>query len=396
MSGVENPILPESGTYTSRAAVKNKNQLEIKMMPKSQIMKFDSTLILGIAILILCIPQITLAQGLTGGGEGSGRIEGDFKFMPIPYLNYNRSIGLSLGALPMAMFNPVKDDTLSPSSIAALLGMYSTNDTWFLMGFSALFLDEDNWRIIVAGGLGSVNFQFYLDNPIDMWIPYNTQATFFFGQVQRRVYDKIYIGMSYIYTDLKTSTETFSDTSGTILRGLGLSLSMDRRKNFYYPRGGFHITIKYFTYPETFGNEFVSNKIEIEYNHYFPFRLEQNVLAARFYAGLGIGDLEFNQQFIVGQRDIRGYTQGEYRGEYLLAMQAEYRWNFYKRWGAVGFLGFASVFESINKEHNGDILPGIGIGIRFTAFTDNHMNVGLDAAVGKNDWGIYFRIGEAF
>jgi outer membrane translocation and assembly module TamA len=77
-------------------------------------------------------------------------------------------------------------------------------------------------------------------------------------------------------------------------------------------------------------------------------------------------------------------------------MQAEYRWNFYKRWGAVGFLGFASVFESINKEHDGDILPGIGIGIRFTAFTDNHMNVGLDAAVGKNDWGIYFRIGEAF
>jgi len=25
-----------------------------------------------------------------------------------------------------------------------------------------------------------------------------------------------------------------------------------------------------------------------------------------------------------------------------------------------------------------------------------HMNVGMDFAVGKDDWGLYFRIGEAF
>ena len=30
------------------------------------------------------------------------------------------------------------------------------------------------------------------------------------------------------------------------------------------------------------------------------------------------------------------------------------------------------------------------------AFTDNHMNVGLDIAAGDGDWGIYFQIGEAF
>ena len=103
-----------------------------------------------------------------------------------------------------------------------------------------------------------------------------------------------------------------------------------------------------------------------------------------------------NQQFIVGQKDIRGYTQGEFRGNNKLAVQGEYRWNFHERWGAVGFIGLATVFEAINDEDNGRILPGIGCGIRYTAFTDNHMNVGLDIAAGKNDWGLYFRIGEAF
>jgi outer membrane translocation and assembly module TamA len=264
------------------------------------------------------------------------------------------------------------------------------------MGFSALFLDKDNWRIIAAGGLGSINFQFYLDNPINTWVPYNTSADFAFAQVQRRVYNKIYVGLSYVYTKFKTSTDIFPDTLAYKLNGLGLSVTMDRRVNLYYPRGGFHTKIRYFTYPEALGNDFVSQKIEIVYNHYFPMRNDRDVAVGRFFAGLGIGDLSFNQQFIVGQKDIRGYTQGEFRGNYLLAIQGEYRWNFYKRWSAVGFLGFATVFKSLNEDDEGRILPGIGCGIRFTAFTDNHMNVGIDIAAGRDDWGIYFRIGEAF
>ena len=46
------------------------------------------------------------------GGGGGGRIEGKFQFMPIPYINYNRSVGFTLGALPMAMWNPVDSDTI--------------------------------------------------------------------------------------------------------------------------------------------------------------------------------------------------------------------------------------------------------------------------------------------
>jgi hypothetical protein len=111
---------------------------------------------------------------------------------------------------------------------------------------------------------------------------------------------------------------------------------------------------------------------------------------------INVGDLTFNQQYVVGRVDIRGYTQGEYRGSYLLAIQSEYRYNFWKRWGAVGFFGLATVFDSFNESQNGKILPGIGTGFRFTAFTESHMNVGLDIAGGTGDWGIYFRIGEAF
>jgi hypothetical protein len=56
----------------------------------------------------------------------------------------------------------------------------------------------------------------------------------------------------------------------------------------------------------------------------------------------------------------------------------------------------ATVFNAINEADDGKLLPGIGTGIRFRAFQETNMSVGLDVAVGIEDWGIYFQIGEAF
>ena len=83
-------------------------------------------------MLILCLPK-TSAQGFPGGtGE---RIEGKFKFVPLPYINYDVAVGISVGAIPMAMFNLSEKDTISPSSIGGLGGIYSENGSWFGFGF---------------------------------------------------------------------------------------------------------------------------------------------------------------------------------------------------------------------------------------------------------------------
>lgn len=351
----------------------------------------------GVIVLILLLPAPGAAQGVPGGGGSSGgRIDGRYKFIPLPYVNYNRSIEFSVGALPMVMFNPVATDTISPSSIGGLLGFYSTNKTWFVMGFTRLYLAEDKWRITAAGGTGSINFQFYLDDPIDAWLPYNTQAEFVTVGVQRRVVGDFFLGVNYVHSNFLNTLDMSSDTSSTTLDGIGLNAALDSRSNVYYPRNGFVTNVSYTAYPEAFGNEEPSNTISIDYNHYWPARAEQDVIAVRGYAGLGIGDLTFNQQYVVGQNDIRGYTQGEYRGNYLVAAQGEYRFNRWGRWGLVGFFGLATVFDGINEGDNGKILPGIGTGIRFTAFPENHMNIGMDIAVGNGDWGLYFRASEAF
>jgi hypothetical protein len=345
-------------------------------------------------LLILGLSASALnAQAPVGG---RGRIEGRAKFMPIPYINYDRSFGLSVGAVPLLMLNPNVKDTISPSSIVGGVGTYSTNKTWFAMGFGKFFLAEDKWRIAAAGGIGNVNFQFYLDAPVGTWIPYSSEADFFILQVERRIWGDLYGGVSYVHANVISSAEDFPVADTLVLNGLGLNLSLDRTSNPHYPREGYVSNIKFNSFPEFMGNEEESHKLELEHNHYFSFRGDKDVLAARAYAGLGLGDVSFSQQIVVGRTDIRGYTQGAFRGDQMLALQGEYRWNFLKRWGAVGFAGMATVFNAINESDNGKILPGAGAGIRFKAFQETNFSVGLDAAVGIDDWGIYFQVGEAF
>lgn len=357
---------------------------------------------LRIAITILCLSCTILhktnAQGMPsgGGGGGSDRIEGNYKFMPIPYVGYNRSLGFSIGALPMMMFNPVKKDTLSPSSLIGGLGMYTENKTWFMMGFGSFFFNEDKWRAKVAAGRGEVNFQFYLDNPIDIWIPYNTEIKFLYTGIERKIVDKLYGGVNYTYMSYLTSTDILPDVDSSAIHGLGLTLSLDKRGNYYYPMSGYMADIKYSSRPEWIGNKNISNKIEMSINQYSGLSNGKDVIATRLFTGLGIGDLVFNDQFVVGRNDLRGYSQGEFRGNYLITLQSEYRWNFHERFGAVGFFGIATVFKSINEKNNGKILPGIGTGFRFVASKETNFKVGIDVAKGVDDWSLSFMIGEAF
>jgi len=318
--------------------------------------------------------------------------------MPIPKVNKKGTFGFSGGLLSMAMYKLNKTDSISPASVSGGFGMYTSNKSWFAMQFNKLYFNEDKYRATIAIGTGFFNAQFYLDLPIfSDYIDYSTAVTFAKFELQRQILPDFYFGLFYIYGKLKNEFNNEGiETGETYLNGLGSILSYDLRDDVYYPLHGYFANLNYTTYPEFMDNEFVSNKIVLDYNHYFGLKNQRDVIATRFYGGMGIGDLNFNQQFTVGNNDIRGYTQGKYRGEQIIAMQAEYRWNPFQKLGFVGFAGLATVLTAFNEEDSGKLLPGIGTGFRYTVFPDKHMNVGIDVGAGKEDWGIYFKIGEAF
>lgn len=320
----------------------------------------------------------------------------DFNVMP--YLNYNRTLEFMFGAIPMMMYKVNKADTISPKSLSGISAVYSTNKSYFIASFNKWYFKEDTWRGQLFFATGDQNVQFYADD-IDVpgFYDYSTKTTMVNFSIQRKVIKYLYAGIGYAYAHYNTNyQDNVEPTSVTHTNGLQLNMMYDTRDAVYYPTKGSKIKLRWLNYPEWFGNDVTANKILSEYNTYFPMRNGTDVLAARFAGKFGLGNIAFEQQVTIGNEDIRGYSEGKYRGDGLMALQGEYRYNFNKRMGLVGFAGVATIYGSDTKSFDWGLYPGAGVGYRYRAFKSEKFNIGLDAAVGKGDWGLYFRIGEAF
>lgn len=320
----------------------------------------------------------------------------DFKVMP--FISYNRNVEFMIGGIPMMMYKFNKQDTISPKSLSGMAGVYTTNKSYFVAIFNKFYFNEDKWRGTLYIGLGDFISQFFVDQ-IDSadFYDFGSSVTFLSIGVQRKVVKNLYGGLTYTHVTYNTVFEDdIAEETNITTNGLELNALYDTRNNVYYPTTGVKIDGKWINYAEWFGNDAEANKIKATYNQYFGMRDKKDVLAARFASTFGLGNIAFEQETVVGGDDIRGYSEGKYRGDTVLSVQAEYRLNFANRMGLVGFAGLATLYGSDNEDFNGELLPGGGVGVRYRAFKTPKLNIGLDAALGKDDWGVYFRIGEAF
>lgn len=348
-------------------------------------------------VLLCCSPAWTQTKSTDSIAASKSKVKNiDFNIMP--YLNYNRTLEFMFGAIPMMMYKVNKADTISPKSLSGISAVYSTNKSYFIASFNKWYLKEDTWRAQLFFATGNQNAQFYVDDiDVPAFYDYGTKASMVNFILQRKVVKSLYAGLGYAYAHYDTNYEdNIEPSSVTHSNGLQVNLMYDTRDAVYYPTKGDKIKLRWLNYPEWFGNDVTANKILSEYNTYFPMRHGTDVLAARFSGKFGLGNIAFEQQVTIGNEDIRGYSEGKYRGDGLMAIQGEYRYNFNKRMGLVGFAGVATIYGSDTESFNWGLYPGAGVGYRYRAFKTEKFNIGLDAAVGKGDWGLYFRIGEAF
>src|SRR6185436_4051470 len=106
------------------------------------------------------------------------------------------------------------------------------------------------------------------------------------------------------------------------------------------------------------GSDYSFVRYLVTYNRFFNLNKshEKKVLAVRASFNIATGNVPFEGQTVVGGDDIRGYSEGKYRGDQVYTLQTEYRWNFYKRWGMVAFAGLASAVANFSDIPKNDIL----------------------------------------
>ncbi len=311
----------------------------------------------------------------------------------IPTISFDRSRGMGFGGMGM-MFFELGNKPGTPPSRVSVSAQYTTKHNWMAMGFVQLFLWEDFLRLSTGGGYFSSHFQTYVNVAGDgnMEIPYGNSGFFIFLSPLFKLYPHLYVGptVGMFDSNIDSGNPDYLPDQVNKSNSIGLVALYDTKDNQYNPAKGITANIRYTNNPSWLGNNETFNKIFLYANYYV--RLDKSkILASRISGNVGLGTVPFSSQSYVGGEDIRGYTKGEYRGNQTYALQSELRWAIYKRWGAVGFAGVAM---TVNP--NSQLLPGAGLGIRYKILKKYNINAGLDGALGKDDWGIYFRITEAF
>jgi len=366
-----------------------------------------------IVLFFILFPCLLYSQEALKDSVDQNKPVKKVKKIIIPTITYNNSFKAMFGFMASGFYKLKANDTISPVSSSTLIGTYSTNNTWYVVQANKFYIKEDRYRSKLVGGFGSINFQTFVDwsdiigglppgiipvpPPGDgFFVDYNTKFQFVYLDFLARVYKKLYVGANLVYSHSLTEFDAIGDPSEEVnLFGFGFASEYDTRNNQFMPLNGFNGKFNTMSFLESLGSSSNYTNINLEYNKYFP-QGDRNTILLRAYGQAAIGDVPFAGQNVVGRDDLRGYSNGKYRANQVYDVQSEYRHWFAKKWGYVAFGGVATAINDASDLSFDNLLPAVGGGIRFLAIPSSNISIGMDVAVGKDDWGLYFRIGEAF
>lgn len=329
--------------------------------------------------------------------------EREFVVAPIPIVN--PTFGNGLAAIGMYLYQI--DEGSQPSFTAAGAVYTDSKSRAFGIAQVAHFAD-DAWKIKAGAASFDFNLEFFgvgnILADLGISVPYNQKGWAAGIRGLRRIKGNWYGGLQYWYMAVDTSVETTStklDLPEEInidskIAGLGVMVEYDSRDNRFNPHDGTLFNGTWSSSGETIGSDFAFSRTNVEYNLYHELK-PTSVIAGRATLCMTPGDAPFYALCSFGRgNDLRGYVSGRYRDETMVTAQAEYRWNFYKKWGLVAFAGIGQVGEKLSDYNTGNILPSAGLGLRFKLSKTTGFNLSFDYARGEDSDAWYFYVGESF
>ena len=349
-------------------------------------------------IALLCLPFAADAEDDMKGQQKSKN------YAAAPIVVSNPAIGSGAGATGMYFYDVGRHEDGAPRSSAQLVGAYTNTDSYFVGILNSLHLLQDQVRS--KAGLFHANIKNEFRDPLGGEADFSTDILAAYLQATYRIQGDWFIGLQGLVSDVRYRPDTPQDadyldrvgaedaTSG----GIGPVVSYDTRDNIHYPSSGTLAEVKGFFKPSSWGNEADYAVGDAAVNHYIGLT-PAHVLALRVYGRTGTEDTPYSDKSRLGQQsDLRGFKSGEISGRTLLAGQAEVRWQFADRWGAVAFGGLSKLWDDdLQALITEDVYYSGGVGLRYMINADQKINFRVDAAVGNGDnKGIYVGIREAF
>jgi len=313
-----------------------------------------------------------------------------------PLVSSDPKISTSAGAMVGYMH---AFDEVSPPSIFAVAGTYSTTDSWFAGIFAKTHFNEDRHRLTAGAFTGKIRNDY--SDFLGSGLPLQTtdDLAVYALRYVTRVYGHWYVGPQWISANyiisggdaLSGEIIEIIGLTGFDSNGLGLLVQYDSRDNQYSPSSGQAFEAHNVAYREALGGDVSFDAYHADYQYYHSHG--QGHVLAMHAKGRWTHDAPPSGYSSVA---LRGYTQGQYLAPYMTLAEIEERYALTNKWGLSAFAGLAVLYGGDRNSSEDQLFPACGGGVRYN-LNDEGLIVRTELAVGKDDnWGFYLQFGQPF
>lgn len=377
------------------------------------------------------------------------------KYDIFPAISYSPETKLTLGVIGYRYLDLTKTDPTTVSSFINFVAIYTTANQTIVESNWDVFTDGNKYRYRgqigynrfpdrnygLGNDAGALVHEYSLsqggieDSTVQNYKRFSVVRFSFQPTVLKEVKEGLYAGLSgeieyqWNYEELADSLAIFNQADEISLlenstlglrSGLGFNLVWDKRDNLFNPRNGSFIDLSNQYFGRYLGSQYSYVTIILDARKYFnPF--SNHTIALR--GGLSLrytSDPTLplrGLSRVGGSSFIRGYFNGTYQDNHVVAFESEYRlpfwkddhlapfYKFWKRLGMVAFLSGAQVFGPESSFGMDRFNLAVGTGIRVLFNDDSKVNLRIDYAwglapnsngPGKKQTGLYFFLAEAF
>jgi outer membrane protein assembly factor BamA len=301
-------------------------------------------------------------------------------------------------------FIPVVIPGFGRPNITAVGGLATENGTWGTMAGNVSHWLNDSLQTTAGVVYASVNLEFQgigqngalKDHPLS----YNLEP---FGGVVRARYR---LGRSYFWAGLSYALATtqvkFDAPAGTPglpdfqresrVGGLTPSLTYDSRDNIFTPTRGTYVEAGAGLFSQALGGDGEFQRVNLTAMHFLPLH-PKLTLGVRGDAAFSFGNVPFYMRPFIF---LRGVPVMRYQGEETAQVEAELRWQFWKRFSLVGFAGTGGAWNDFERFDNSVTVVTGGTGFRYEIARKYGLHMGLDVAFGPDTTAIYVQFGSAW
>jgi outer membrane protein assembly factor BamA len=374
-------------------------------------------------LLALCAPAVLAQTNVTSAPEGtnavskfrspddgwldaSGFLEERYGFLPIPLIITEPAVGYGGGMGLMFLSKPLPnaENGLGRPNITAAGGFGTENGTWGTFAGDMRYWFDQHLQTLVGFVYASANLDYYgigddpalANNPLR----YNLQPKGGTARAKYRFGDtRLWAGLNYAFASTEVSFDKPPGTPGepafrheSNVSGFTPSFTFDTRDNFFTPNRGTYLEASAGFFSPAFGADQDFQRASLLAMQFVPLS-STLFLGVRAEGAASFGNEPFYLRPFIS---LRGAPTLRYQGEEVAQIETELRWQFWKRFSLVGFVGGGAAWNHFEHFNSTKAIVTGGAGFRYELARAYGLHIGLDVARGPDDTAVYIQIGSAW